>query len=676
MPELTAQQAMPIAARHYQAGRLAEAESICRQILAVHPDHFEAMHLLGLTVARAGRDAEAVELLRKSVSLSPANAQYQRNLGIQLRISGDLDSAIASFRQSIAIKPDYADAHYALGVALMDKGQPEQAIAHYREAIRLRPKFPEAYYSLGAALEMTDQLDRAIAQYEQAVEIKPDFAEAWNNLGNARAHNGQVEQAIQCYQRALRHKPNFAQAHNNLGAALRRAGQLDLPVECFERALKLRPNYLDALLNLCDARMHMGQVDAAIACCQRAQELYPDLPPVESNLIYLKHFDPRFDADAIHAGLRDFNQRWRRPAATHHNDRSPERRLRIGYVSPNFREHVVGWNLLPLLEQHNHQDFEIVCYSDVSAEDVLTRQLAACADAWHKTFGLTDAQIASRIRQDQIDILVDLTLHSTGNRMPLFALKPAPIQFTYLGYCGSTGLEAVDYRFSDAYLDPPAALDPSTEKTIRLPCYWCYRPGGVAPDVSPLPEKIVFTCLNNFAKVSSAAIDLWKQILDAVPQSRLLIQSDPGSHRDGLRTRLGDRVDFAPRRPWNEYIARYLSASISLDPFPYAGGITSCDSMWMGVPVVTLAGNMPVRRGGVTILSQIGLTELIAQSPQQYARIAIDLAGDPSRLSELRRTLRDRMKSSPLMDAAALARHVEDAYRSAWQTWCASEAKL
>ncbi len=288
------------------------------------------------------------------------------------------------------------------------------------------------------------------------------------------------------------------------------------------------------------------------------------------------------------------------------------------------------------------------------------------------------------IRRDGIDILVDLSLHMAHNRLLVFARKPAPLQATWLGYCASTGLETIDYRLSDPYLDPPETdLSVYSEQTLRLPeTWWCYGCAGPTPEPSPPPSDragyVTFGCLNNFAKVSPGSLDLWAEILNAVPRSRMIIHSYPGSHLDGVRQRFAasgvsaDRLEFVAKLPWTQYVQTYGRIDIALDPFPYGGGITTCDALWMGVPVVSLAGQTAVGRGGKSILSNLGLPELVARRPKQYVQTAVTLAQSPARLAELRRTMRHRMLTSPLMNARRFARNVENAYRQMWKQWCLS----
>jgi predicted O-linked N-acetylglucosamine transferase (SPINDLY family) len=401
-------------------------------------------------------------------------------------------------------------------------------------------------------------------------------------------------------------------------------------------------------------------------------------------MIYHSDYDARAVAEENRRWNLQHAEALREFIKSHSNDRSPDRRLRIGYVSSDFREHVVGRNILPLFQQHDRTNFEIFCYAQVSRPDAMTRLLQQSTDAWRDIARLSDQELADQIRADQIDILMDLAGHTADNRLLAFARKPAPVQVTYLGSCGSTGMPAMDYRFSDPHIDPPDTdLSCYSEKTIRLPrSYWCYRPSlEPTPDPSPTPaienRFITFGSLNNFAKISPAAQDLWAKILLAVPNSRMLIHAPLGRHRINLARRLErrgitkDRLHFVGPQPWTQYMQTYSQIDITLDPFPYGGNITACDALWMGVAVVTLSGQTAVGRGGRSILTNLGLPELIAYSEKQYIQIATDLAADLDRLSILRRAMRPRMLASPLMDAKAFARDVESAYRRMWRTWIA-----
>jgi len=364
-----------------------------------------------------------------------------------------------------------------------------------------------------------------------------------------------------------------------------------------------------------------------------------------------------------------------RPFSTEAN---PAKRLKVGYVSPDFRDHVVGRLLLPLLENHDRSSFEVFCYADVTTADSMTDRLQKCASHWQVTFGDSDAQLAQRIREDRIDILIDLTMHMASNRLLAFARRAAPLQVTYLAYCSTTGLETMDWRLTDPFLDPPGTDQWYCERSYRLPrTYWCYQAPPEAPDIAPLPAEsaghITFGSLNNFCKVSRPAIETWGKILLALPDSRLILHAHEGAHRQRTKDLFSssgispDRIEFVAFEPMERYVRQYHRIDIALDSFPYAGGTTTFDALWMGTPVVTLNGKTAVGRGGVSILSNLGLPELIAGNPQQYIEIALKLARDHSALKAMRQSLRQRMPASPLMDAAQFAREVEAAYKQMWQ---------
>ncbi|MDP9172422.1 MAG: tetratricopeptide repeat protein [Planctomycetota bacterium] len=651
---MTIPQSLDLAIGHHQANRLAEAEAIYRQILAEEPNNAKALHLLGLIAYQTGHFPMAVELFRISIQEAPANAEARGHLGLALMRMNQIDQAISAFRHAVLIQRDLASAHNNLGNALLQRGLLDEAAESLTLAMALSPESPEGYTSMGNLYYARKQLGEAIAAHRKAIALRPVYAEAHNNLGNALSAAGQTDEAAAELQRAIEIESGFAEAHSNLGNVRRERGEIAEALECFSRASELT-----------------------------------NFDGFHSNYIYCMHFDPRFDTPAICKELGRWNKIHAEPVRQfilpHANDRNPKRRLRIGYVSPDFREHVVGWNLLPLLREHDHEQFEVFCYSSVSCPDGITAKLAARADVWRNLVGIDNTTAADIVRRDQIDILIDLSLHSANHRLPLFALRSAPLQFSYLGYCGSTGLSAIDYRFSDPHIDAIEWEALYSEKTIRLPrTYWCYQPGGPAPAVNALPAQsaghITFGCLNSFAKVSGPAIDLWIRILSALPGSRLILHAEEGSHQQRLLNQFEksgvntDRVEFIVKQPFAQYLRNYGRIDIALDPFPYGGGITSCDALYMGVPLVTLEGNTATGRGGKSILSNLGLSRFVAKDPEEYLRVAVHLAGDLSALANLRSGLRALMEQSPLMRATEFARDVERAYREAWQRWCGARA--
>jgi len=587
------------------------------------------------------------------------NAEALFQSALQHHQAGRLTQAEALARQILAQQPGHAAAWHLLAVLASQVGRPDMAVELLQRAIAIDPTHAGYHSNLGRLLLDQGQLDGAIAAFRQALVCQPDFPEACNNLGVAHSKKGELDQAVACYRRAIALAPNSTDAYNNLGAILKEQGQLDEALACYDRALAINPA----------------------------------LAGTHSNKLFALHFHPAIDARAIYQEHRRWNQIHAAPLGlpphtrgAHGNERSPERPLRIGYLSPDFRDHPVGRFLLPLLAAHDHEQCNIYCYYAMTGSDSVTERLAAAADQWRNIAGLTDAAAAQTIAADGIDILVDLAMHTAGNRLLIFARKPAPVQITYLAYCSTTGLDAMDYRLSDPYLDPPGGDQTLyAEQTVRLPeTYWCYQPSIPTPAVGPLPMlsagHITFGSLNNFNKLKPTTLAVWCRLLQAVGQSRLLLYAHEGSHRQWVRDLLAQagvdpqRVDFVARTPTTEYFQWYHRIDIALDPFPYGGGTTICDALWMGVPVISLAGQTAVSRGGLSILSNAGLPELVAANAAQYVTIASDLATNTARLADLRRTLRERLTPSPLMDAPRFARHIEAAYRGMWRNWCRNAA--
>jgi predicted O-linked N-acetylglucosamine transferase (SPINDLY family) len=425
-------------------------------------------------------------------------------------------------------------------------------------------------------------------------------------------------------------------------------------------------------------------LDEAIACLERAVSLAPTDAIMHSNLIYTLQYHPNYDAAALFHAQRGWNEKHARPLAQfilpHDNDPDPERRLRIGYISPYFYCQAESFFVVPLLEAHDHQNFDIHCYAGVIRPDAITERIRKSADAWHDVLGCKDADLAEQIRHDKIDVLIDLAMHMAQNRLTMFARKPAPVQAAWLAYPGGTGLDAMDYRITDAYMDPEDHATPFyAEESIRLPdCWCCYDPLGDIPPASPRAEDpICFGSINNPCKVNDPLLRLWSQVLHSTADSRLLLQTISAIQEDQIRgffAGLGistDRLEFVPRYPRTDYLQLYGRIDICLDPLPYNGITTTCDALWMGVPVVTLTGNTAAGRAGLSILANVGLSDLVAHSPEQFIQIAGNLALDLPRLARLRRTLRERMRQSPLMDSQRFARNMEAAYRKMWQRWCA-----
>ena len=597
----------------------------------------------------------------------------------------------------------------AQGAALEKEGKLREAIDAYLQSLRLHPSEPYTFLELGNLLNRCGNCDDAVIAYQRALALQPQLADAWTNLAVVLRAKNRGAEAIEALRRAMTLQPDDPDAIINLAVCFNEAGALDEAEALLTKALTLQPNSARAILNIGYIRQHQGRLDEAIESYRRAWGLDPGSPAAH-NLLWLIHFHPNYGPKQIF----EEHERWylqlvRRstpPPLPHDNEHSPDRgstsspqgRLRIGYVSPDFCHHPVGLFMLPLMEHHDHAGFEIFCYSDLLAEDAVTSRIRSFADTWRATAALSDVQLAELVRSDRIDILVDLTMHLKGSRLLAFARKPAPVQVTYLAYCSTTGLEQMDYRLSDPYLDPPWTPSTSSgrassgqapgadesvycERTVRLPrTYWCYPGPLESADIQPPPAcrngYITFGCLNSYWKVTNKTFDLWCDLLIQVPDSRLILYAHPGSHRQSASARMRQkrldpgRLSFHSLAPTEEYLKRYNQIDIALDPFPYGGGTTTCDALWMGVPVVSMRGETCVSRGGLSILSNLGHPEWVAASEQEYLSIAITLTKDLAKLESLRLSLREKLKASPLMDAPQFARDVEKAYRQMWQCWC------
>ena len=677
------------ALRQHQAGQLTEAERLYRAVLAAHPQQPDAWHLLGVIAFQAGQFDIAAERIQQAIALNSEAAPFHNNLGNVWKSQRNLAAAITSYRRAIQLQPHFADALNNLGVALQEHSADfETALACYAAALQQQPNCAEVFNNQGTALRRLGRLDEAIASYERAVLLRPDYVDALNNLGVAWTAKGSLDEA-----------------HHALG-----------------RALQLRPNSAKTLISLGNVFKDQGRIADSLAHFRRAWDVEPHNADAQDNYLYTLVFSPDHNAAAIYAE----HQRWsaslpsfaarqepRPPVGAASNEID---RLRIGYVSPDFRSHAESFFTVPLFENHDHDQFEIFAYSDVTEPDIVTERLRASTDHWIETAALSDQQLAQRIRDDRIDVLVDLTLHMAKNRLRMFALKPAPAQVCWLAYQGTTGLPQMDFLLSDPHLDPPGMFDEFySERTIRLPeTFWCYdslidsspsltrrvsegeccndlqnqsisecppsltlRVGERAADprglVSDLPALrngfVTFGSLNAFCKVNPPLLRLWASVLRAVPNSRLMLLAPEGSHRETTLSLFEtecvarERIVFVAKRPRAEYLSYFNDIDISLDTLPYGGQTTSLDSFWMGVPVISMLGNTAVGRAGASQLRNLGLPELIAESPEQFVAIAVALAKAPQRLIELRSTLRQRLLNSPLMDGPRFARHVEEAFR-------------
>ncbi len=575
-------------------------------------------------------------------------------LALEHHRAGRLAEAEHGYRAILKLDPDHADSLNLLAVIALQRGHPEPALQLAERAVALRPDAAACRNTLGQVLERLRRDAEAANCYETALALDPAYAEAQNNLGLVRARQDRLTEAEALYRRAIDLEPGYAEPYTNLGNLLKDRCELD----------------------------------AAIACYRRAIELRPDLSALHSNLLLTLHYHPAFGPQDLEREHRTWAERHAAPLAAAHrphaNEPQSDRRIRIGYVSPDFREHSLARFMLPLLREHDERQVEVFAYSDVTAPDAVTGLIREHVDRWRDVATLADEPLAELIRADGIDVLVDLAAHSAHNRLVAFARKPAPVQITYLAYCSTTGMRAIDYRITDRYLDPPGEPEHYAETSIRLPhCYWCYSapPLGERPATERGAGPPTFGCLNNFAKATDVTLTLWAQLLRRVPAARLLLYARAETHRDRVRRVFREagvdesRVDFVGYQSLAEYLATYGRIDVALDPYPYGGGTTTCDALWMGVPVVSLAGRTAVSRAGSTLLSHVGLERLVTRTEEQYVECAAELLRDRGALTELRRNLRPRLEASPVMDAPRFARDLEAAFRTAWRAWCQGRAR-
>jgi protein O-GlcNAc transferase len=654
-------------------GDLSEAVASCRRAIELKPDYARAHYNLGVALRELGKNDEAITQYRRAVDLQPSFAPAHNNLGNALRQQGNLAEAVACYRRALERKPDYATAHNNMGIALGELGHPEEAIACYGRALELNPGFAEAHNNLGNSQSALGKRDLALVSYRRALELKPDFAEALYNLGSLIQDQREFDEAIACYRRALELNPTYADAHTNLGNALRDQGNLHEAIACHRRALEHKQDYAEAHNNLGNAFRDQGNLDEAIACYRRALAIKPDSAVAHSNLLYTLHYHPGVTPAVLAEAHAEYDTQHATqlcpPLAQSQRVRNSLGRLRLGFVSPDLARHPVGYFLVRVLENIRGGPHETICYSDRIVKDALTSRLQSAASQWRDVHGMSDDRLAEKIRADQVDILFDLAGHTAHNRLLVFARKPAPIQISWIGYEGTTGLAAMDYLIADRLMIPEGAERHYRERVLRMPDgYLCYDPPEAAPPVSSLPSVkngfTAFGSFNNPAKITPVVVLLWATILNRLPTARLIMKyrglGDPAVKQrflDLFATHgIGsERLDLLPWSSYSDYLATYHQVDVALDPFPFSGSTITCESLWMGVPVITCPGDTFASRHSLDHLTRVGLTETIARDTEEYAELALSLAGDPSRLAALRSGLRNRMAASPLCDGERFA---------------------
>lgn len=678
--------------RHTRADELLEHARAGRQKKMVQSAPAKRDILALEQLLKVGRYAEAEARARGLVQQYPQALQAWRHLGMACMALRRYEAAVEPLRRSLALGSAQAETYYNLGFALEQIGHVEQAITAYREAARLKPNLAEAHNNLGNLLIRARRPEEALAAYRRASELKPEMAELIVNVGNALRELGRHEEAVEAYRSAIRLKPDLFQAHNNLPFVLSALGEYKEALRHCMRAMEIQPSFFEPYNNLGLTLLNLDRTQEACDAFRRAMELNPDDPQVISNLMFpITYLDDTSSQERL-ALARRYDELLNRAVSAYtvyDTVPDPSKRLRIGLVSGDFGLHPVGYFLANVLANIDQGGFELFAYETAVRADEMNAQLRQYIPNWRVTTkkNLDDAAFAQLIHSDGIDILVDLAGYTSHNRLPVFAWHAAPVQVAWLGYFATTGLAAMDWILADRWVLPPEEEGHFVERPWRLPdSYYCFTPPDEVVEVASLPAlkkgHITFGCFNKNEKVNDRVIACWARVLDAVPHSHLFLKNKAlddaevmAEYQDRFaRHGIGaERLRFEGASARASYLAAYHEVDIALDPFPFPGGTTSIEGLWMGVPVLTLRGDRFIGHQGETILHSVDMPEWIAQDVDDYVAKAKTFASDLAALAELRASLRQQLLGSPLCDAPRFARNLEQAFRGMWHIWCAQQ---
>ncbi|MEO1017549.1 MAG: tetratricopeptide repeat protein, partial [Pseudomonadota bacterium] len=680
------------ASKAHSTGDLDSAENGYRQVLSISPSEPNALHLLGLVLGAKGRFQAGRHLIEKAIVNEPNCAFFHSNLGNLLQREGKIAAAIDAYGHAIRLDPSLADAHANLAGALAASCLYVGAEMSAERALEIVPEHPIALANLAGARIGQLRFDQASQPLEAARRLAPHSPDVWLNTGHLRMAENNYQDSEAAFRRALELAPDMIEAKRGLGFVLARRSKLSEArplLEAYVAACGDQPSNAHTMLG--HVLMLIGDYESALPLMRRGLSR-DSVPPHEfSTVLFDLNYCPELSPAEVLAEHRRWAERYAIDGQPLHTklDRDPDRRLRIGFVSPDFRAHSVSFFFQPLIECFDSAGIETVCYSNVRDADQVTLAIQQAADEWREIWGIDDRAVAETIRNDRIDILVDLAGHSADNRLGVFRFKAAPLQVSYLGYPNTTGLDTVDVRLVDQWTDPKGTDSHASEKLLRLNrCFLAYRPAMYPAITEPPSIKngfVTFGSFNNFAKINDQVLGTWAQVLQAVPDSKLVLKHDVMAdpvvkgqitvafEAAGIDP---DRVTLLNRTPdLVSHLECYGQTDIALDTFPYNGTTTSCEALWMGVPVVTLAGNVHAARVGESLLSSIGFDAGITRSVDEYCETAIMLAANPAMLSAIRTMLRDTMMSSPLCDGEGLARAIEQEFRNMWQSWCAADQR-
>lgn len=635
-----------------KAGRHAEMEAAARTLSRQYPDHGKIWRLLGVALSMQGRDPEAVAALEEASASCPNDIEIWYDLAALFARLGQPDKALPCYARGVEIDPARAEIWLDYSACAHALGHFEEACRHARRALALKPDYAEAYNNLGFSLSELGHLQEAVTSYRRALELKSDHALIHNNLGNALKGLGQLQAAVASYRQALELKPDHAQIHGNLGNALHDLGQTREAMASYRRALELKPDDAMAFSGVLFCLSHTENVDPAV--------------------VFAEHlaFGERFETP--------LRAQWR----PHGNDRTLDRTLRLGFVSADLYNHSVAYFIEPVWRVLDQTKLELHVYNNRFQEDAVTTRLKNLVRHWRQVERLSDQELAECIRADGIDILFDLSGHTSHHRLLTFARKPAPVQVTWIGYPGTTGLRAMDYKLTDLSAPPRTFDHLYTEKFACLPAATSFEPAASAPEINALPALargfVTFGSFNRTNKLGHQVIALWSRVLRALPTARMLIGSvtDDGLKASFTETfaRHGidpDRLEFHPRVGLRDYLQLHHEVDIMLDTFPYTGGTTTNHALWMGVPVLTLTGPSRVHYQSARVLWRLGLPEWVTSTEDEFVSRAAHWTTHLSELAMLRAGLRERFNNNALYRPETMARNFEKAMRIMWERWCA-----
>ena len=670
-----------------EQGRLVEAEASYRRALEINPIDAKAHYNLGNILKEQGRHTEAEASYRWVLEINPGDAEAHYNLGNTLKDQGRLMDAETSYRRALEIKHDFAEAHNNLGINLKEQGRFTEAEASYHRALEIKHDFAEAHNNLGNAWWEQGRFTEAEASYRRALEINPGDAKAHCNLGNTLNDQGRLMEAEASYRRALEINPDYADAYNSLGSTLKGQGRLTEAEASYHRALEINPDYADAYNNLGGTLKGQGRLTEAEASYHRVLEINPQDAVAHSNLLFTLNYSPSNHISYCLEEACRYGQMVDRKVGSRFSAWQcmprPER-LRVGLVSGDLNNHPVGYFLENVLAQIDSTRIELIAYPTNSKEDELTARIKPYFCAWKSLVGRSDENAARLIHADGVHLLLDLSGHTAKNRLPVFAWKPAPVQASWLGYSGTTGVPQMDYFLGDPFVAPKEEDSHFTERIWRLPeSYLCFTPPAVPVEIGPLPAlttgRITFGCFNNLTKMGDDVVALWSRVLQVIIGSKLFLRTrylndsvvlENTIKRFAARGIASNRLVLEGTLSTRaELFESYNRVDIALDPFPYSGTTTSVEGLWMGVPVITLMGDRFLSHIGESIVSNAGLVDWIAENDDDYVAKAVMHTTDLERLSTLRAQLRKKVLASPLFDAPRFARNFEAALWGMWERW-------